>query len=372
MKQPLVAEFARAFRRGPRIEFAAELPVDRCQIVVLFGPSGCGKTTVLRCLAGLDRPQEGRIVWGDECWLDTTRQVRLTPQARRIGFVTQDDSLFPHLTAAQNVAYAVKKKAPERDRTVQEFLELVGVAGLAHRYPQELSGGQRQRVALARALARQPRLLLLDEPFSSLDEPTRAALRLELRRWLDRAHIPAILVTHDRQEAMALGDQIVLMAAGRVVQQGSPAEVFSRPATAEVAQIVGVETVVPGRLIRVEQGLAQVEIAGRTVWAASSETLSREVLVTIRPENVTLLRASQARSSARNRLAARIVTLQPLGAAVRIELDCGFRLVAMLTGQACHELMLEPGQEVTAEFKASAVHLIPLSDAGHRTWPEPS
>jgi molybdate transport system ATP-binding protein len=226
----LRADFARRFPDGHLVEAAFELDLDRYGITVLFGASGCGKTTILRCLAGLDRPDSGFIENTQGTWCDVAKSIFVPPQKRHLGFVLQEPALFPHLRVEANVAYGLHGW-PARDRAerLQDMLALAGLEGLEHRRPHELSGGQKQRVALARALAPRPRLLLLDEPFASLDAPAAAQLRDALRRMLQAVRLPAILVTHDREEALSLGDRLLLVEEGRIHRSGSPAELLADP-----------------------------------------------------------------------------------------------------------------------------------------------
>jgi molybdate transport system ATP-binding protein len=240
-----------------------------------------------------------------------------------------------------------------------ELLELLQLGGLEGHYPKQLSGGQQQRVALARALARRPQVLLLDEPLSSLDAPTREQLRRELRRWLVDLRTPTILVTHDRVEAMALGDQVVVLDQGRVLQSGPVHEVFSRPADAAVARIVGVDTVEPARVLRVADGLATVTVGPVQLVALAETPLEGDVYVCIHAEDVIVEKGSLAASSARNRLAGSIHTVSREGPMVRLSMDCGFPLAALVTKQACEELNLREGERVTALVKAPAIHLVP-------------
>jgi ABC-type nitrate/sulfonate/bicarbonate transport system ATPase subunit len=208
----LTADFERRFPRGPVIQGQLRTPLDGFSVTVLFGPSGSGETTVLRCLAGLERPDPGQIRFGAETWFDTAAGVHLPPQRRGVGYLAQDYALLPHLTVAGNIGYGlVGLDATERQRRIDEMVRLFGLTGLERRYPRQVSGGQQQRVALARALARRRRLLLLDEPLSALDVPTREQLRRELRRLLAGLRVPALLVTHDRTEALALGDFVAIL-----------------------------------------------------------------------------------------------------------------------------------------------------------------
>jgi molybdate transport system ATP-binding protein len=360
MTAELAAEFAKRFPNGPLIEARLRLPIDGFSITVLFGPSGSGKTTVLRCLAGLEHPDRGQIRFGGETWFDAAGGISRAPQGRGIGYLSQDYALFPHLTVARNIAYGLNGVGgPERSRRVREMSGLLGLTGLEDRYPRQLSGGQQQRVALARALARQPRLLLLDEPLSALDAPTREQLRRELRRWLAALGVPALLVTHDRVEAIALGDVVVVLDEGRVCQIGPVQEVFTRPANVAVARIVGVETVTPATVLAVADGLATVQVGPVQLVALARGAGVGDSYLCLRAEDVLLEKGTPAPSTARNRLPGHIRGLVREGPMVRISLDCGFALTALVTNQACLELDLREGDPVTALVKAPALHLIP-------------
>jgi len=356
MADALTAEFTKSFPGGAVIQAELRQPASGHTVTVLFGPSGCGKTTVLRCLAGLERPEEGSIRFGDETWFDAARGICLAPQQRGIGFVFQDYALFPHLTVRGNIGFGVP--AGTRDRGVEEMLQRFELTEVAQQRPRQLSGGQQQRVALARALMRRPRLLLLDEPLSALDSSMREELRGELRQFLSACEVPVLLVTHDRDEALALGNELVVMSGGRVRQSGPVLEVFSRPADAEVARIVRVENLQPGRIIHRVDGLATVEVGTVTLTALAPPETGDQVIVCIRGEDVILQREPNAASSVRNRLAARVVAVRPGSPLTRIELDAGFPLFAYITRPACEELALCPGAEVTALIKAPSVHLV--------------
>ncbi len=223
-----------------------DLQVERGELVAVLGPSGCGKTTLLRLLAGFERPDAGMIaVGGTEL---AGPQTFVAPERRRIGMVFQDYALFPHLDVEANVGFGLaRRSADERRGLVRRTLELVGLQHKAGSYPHELSGGERQRVALARALATEPELVLLDEPFSSLDASLRAGLRREVELILRDAGATALLVTHDQEEALSLADRLAVMNEGRIVQVGAPEEVYGRPATRWAAQFVGEVNVLSGR-----------------------------------------------------------------------------------------------------------------------------
>lgn len=367
MATSLIVDCEKAYRGGATIAAHFELPVEPPQTLILFGPSGSGKTTILRCLAGLERPDRGAIHFAEDCWCDTTRGVCVAPQRRAIGYLAQDYALFPHLSVSQNIAYGLDARGPERTTRVAELLDAFRLHDLEDRKPAALSGGQQQRVGLARAVARRPKLLLLDEPLSALDAPVRAALQAELRRLLRHLRIPAVVVTHDWAEALALGDEMVVMSHGRVVQQGSPQQVFVRPVNQEVAHVVGVETVVPGRVVAESEGLVTVQVQGQgaapdaaqRLTAVATESVGTGVFVCIRAEDVTIHPHGPGVTSARNHMAGLVAQVQSAGAMARVVVDCGFPLVAMVTRSALIELGLQVGSPVRASIKAGAVHLVP-------------
>jgi molybdate transport system ATP-binding protein len=241
MAGQLICRVRKRLRSGFELDAHLAIPLDRSRVTVLFGPSGSGKTTLLRLLAGLDRPDEGVIACRGDTWYDSSRGVHLPPQRRRAGFLFQDYALFPHLTVAANVAFA-----GGRERAAA-LMQTFGIADLAALYPRAISGGQQQRVALARALAAGSALLLLDEPLSALDAAGRVRLRTDLRRMLLAGGVPSILVTHDRAEAIALGDWMAVLVDGRIRQTRPVRDVLRHPAGARVAESVGVENVLPPR-----------------------------------------------------------------------------------------------------------------------------
>ena len=362
MDAHLICDAERRYPGGTTIEARFEVPLDGFSVTVLFGPSGSGKTTVLRLLAGLERVDQGRIRVGDETWSDAARNIHLGPQARNLGFLSQDYDLFPHLSVHANLGYGLRDlDASARQARTEELLELLDLRGLGERRPTELSGGQRQRVALGRALARRPRLLLLDEPLTALDRPAQLRLRRELRELLRSLTLPTVLVTHDRDEALHLGDRIVVLDQGRVCQSGDIQRAFDRPTDPAVARILGVETVVRGRVEGVAEGLATVAVGPARLFAADPGGLEQQAFVCIRGEDVAVERQGVAPSgsTARNRLPGTITTRHQEGALVRLSLDCGFPLECLVTRQACQDLGLVEGDAVTAILKAAAVHLIP-------------
>ena len=252
--ESVAVRYARSHTGRAAVE-GATLALARGQIGVLVGPSGCGKTSLLRAVAGLEPCAEGRIVMDGRSLSEPASRTHLAPETRRIGMVFQDYALFPHLSVAQNVAFGVHHlPRAERSTRVQQMLDLVGLGHAAKRAPHQLSGGQQQRVALARALAPQPQLLLLDEPFSSLDVDLRERLAQEVRVILKESATTALFVTHDQLEAFALGDVIGVMNKGRLEQWDDAYTLYHRPASRFVAQFIGHGVFAPGRIVAHDDG----------------------------------------------------------------------------------------------------------------------
>ena len=359
MADRLIASFLR--QHAPAVSIRADLELDAGdnRVMVLFGPSGSGKTTILRCLAGLDRPQEGFIRFGEEVWFDGAARINRTPQQRRLAYVSQDYGLFPHLTVEQNIRFGMDVAALHARDRVDTILRTVHLEGMAGRFPTQLSGGERQRVALARALARDPRLILLDEPLAALDLPLRDPMRQELRQFLRSINVPSVVVTHDRVDALTLGDQMAVVSGGYIRQVGPVHEVFSRPIDLTVAASVGMETVAPGEIVDSSDGLVTVRVGSSQLRVAQPSIVARSVFACIRAEDVTLETSPRGDVSARNQLTGRVTAIQPEGGVVRVIVDCGFLLSALITRPACDELRLTESSPVTAVVKATAVHLIP-------------
>jgi iron(III) transport system ATP-binding protein len=244
-------------------------------ITAILGPSGSGKTTLLRLIAGFDRPDAGTIMLGDHVVDDARTHVR--PERRGIGYVPQDGALFPHLDAIRNISFGLDRGDRER---ADDLLGLVGLVGLGHRYPHELSGGQQQRVALARALAIRPRLVLLDEPFSSLDASLRVSMRRDIARVLAETHTPSIIVTHDQDEALSLANQVVILDEGHALAHGSPADLYRTPISAAAARYLGdanlLRAVVDASVARCALGVVQVR----------ADVASGPATILVRPEQL--------------------------------------------------------------------------------------
>jgi molybdate transport system ATP-binding protein len=360
MDRSLSFDIERRFPGGPSIRARAELPLDDGRVTVLFGPSGSGKSTVLRALAGLDPEARGSIRLGGERWLDSETGRFVSPQRRRVGLLFQEYALFPHLSVAGNVGYGLFAW-PRRERAarVRSVTEQLRISDLLDRRPSQLSGGQRQRVALARALAPSPQLLLLDEPLSALDAPTREELRGELRRSLEGSGIPAIVVTHDRVEALALGDRLAVMVDGEIRQVGPVREIFNAPADVTVARVVGTENVLAVRLARRADGLATVLAGELELVGVDPGGLEVEAFACIRAEEVVLEEAPGAPTSARNQLVGTVTSRSDEGPLVRVRIDCGgVPLVALVTRPSAEAMGLAPGKRIAALVKAPAVRLV--------------
>ena len=278
-------------------------------ITVLFGPSGAGKSMTLQCVAGLVRPDSGRIALGNRVLYDSQIGVNLSPQGRRVGYVPQDYALFPHLNVAKNIAFGLRGLSRRQmESVVDEMLLLMELDGLGGRNPSHLSGGQQQRVALARALAPRPEILLLDEPFAALDAPVRAELRQALKDLQQRFKIPTLLVTHDLSEASFCGDQIVVMDEGRVRQIGSSKQVLMYPADLCVANIVGVKNVLVGNVMKTTvEGL--VIQAGEIVLQTQPYPfdVGERVYLCVRPERVMLTLQDRQGGTRPNQIHGRII-----------------------------------------------------------------
>ena len=360
MAAEVAIDITKTFPGRAPISAALTYPLDQATSLVLFGPSGSGKTTILRSIAGLEWPERGTIRFISQTWLDTGSRVRVSPQERQIGYMPQEYALFPTYTVEGNIAYGLDElSSVDRKRRVEEMVDLFQLRGLETAKPRELSGGQQQRVALARAIAPRPQLLLLDEPLSALDVPTRLQLRGELRSLLKQLALPSVIVTHDWAEALTLGDVIAVMGDGQVLQIGPPHEVFSRPKNADVAQIVGVETVVQGHVIEQANGLATVRVNGTILKGLGSDPIGSAVFVCIRAEDVVLEQAGSGMTSARNHLAGKVSEIMSQGVMVRVTLDCGFLLSAMVTRGALEDLQLKMGSPLIAVIKAGAVNFVP-------------
>lgn len=335
-----------------------QLAIEEGEILALIGPNGAGKTTLLHALARLQKISPGEIFFKGKKVSSNHSEIEYR---RRLTMVFQDPLLFD-TTVFKNVASGLKMRGMGGEALtirVQENLDRFGIAHLAHRSARKISGGEAQRVSLARAFALVPEMILLDEPFSSLDPPTREALIEDLEQILRQTRTTAIFTTHDRMEALRLSDRMAVMNEGRILQIGPPNEICNQPASQFVASFVGVETILHGRVAGKRDGILVVSISGREIEAAADMEIGSDVSLAIRPENVTLsVHPAREPSSARNALPGRIVKIVPMGFYFRIHLDCGFPLIALVTGHSMGNLSLEAGKEVIASFKATSIHVM--------------
>ena len=359
MAKPLISVKDLEVMRGDQTVLkVCALDIDRGEVLAIIGPNGAGKSTFLLVLARLLLPNQGHIL------IDGTpiEDENDLAYRRRIALVLQEPLLM-HQSVYENVASGLKFRGlpkPEVKRRTNDWLERLDISHLSHRPAQKLSGGEAQRTSLARAFALQPELLLLDEPFSALDAPTRTRLLQDLHELLSQTNITTVFITHDLDEALLLGDRVAVLLGGVLHQVGRPQDVFTAPSDADVAAFVGVETVIAGQVSVCQKGQLIVQADGLNLEAVGDLPVGKSVLFCLRPEDITLSPPTSASpSSARNHLAGRIIRITPNGPLVRVVVDCGLPVVALVTRSSADELNLTEGAQVTATFKATAVHLIP-------------
>ncbi len=344
-------------RGGIEVLRVDELDIAAGEALAVLGPTGAGKSTLLQVLALLERPVTGDIRMDGEPVRGRELSMR-----RRMAAVFQE-SLLLDRTVAANVELGLSLRGtPRRDRAerVRRWLDRFQIEHLAKRSARRLSGGEAQRVSLARAFVLEPEVLLLDEPFSALDQPTRESLGDLLAGVLDEIGVTAVFVTHDRDEAARLARRVAVIAGGQLRQVGPMPEVYAMPADETVAAYVGVETVVPAKVLETDDGLVLLQAGSSRVEAVADGFSAREALFCLRPEDIVIaVGDASVTSSARNQLRGIVRELTAVGAGVRVHADCGFPLVASITRRSMEELGLEVGSKVTASFKATAVHLIP-------------
>jgi tungstate transport system ATP-binding protein len=328
------------------------------EVLTVIGPNGAGKSTLLRVLALLARP--GRGVVRLQGAAPASEAERLAWR-RRMACVFQEP-LLSRGSVLYNARLACRLRGvarAEADRRARDWLDRLGVGALAARSVDRLSGGEAQRTSLARAFAARPEVLFLDEPFAALDAPTREGLLDDLGRLLAATGTTTVLVTHDRAEALRLGDRVAVLLDGRLAQIGPPGQVFGAPAGEAVARFVGVENLLSGRVLAAREGLLEVDVGAARLTVAALASPGERVLVGCRPEDLTLGPAGVGRpTSAQNRLAGRIVRVAPLGPLWRVGVDCGVPLTALVTRPAVETLALAPGVAVEVSIKATALHLV--------------
>jgi tungstate transport system ATP-binding protein len=344
-------------RSGRTVVDVPALDVPGGGVLAIIGPNGAGKSTLLLQLALLERPGAGDVLFEGQ-----TVRGRELALRRRMAVVFQEPLLLdrgvqPNVEAG--LALRGVPRAARRERATR-WLARFGVDALAGRSSRTLSGGEAQRVSLARAFALDPEVLFLDEPFSALDQPTRTAIIDDLASVLAETHVTTVLVTHDHDEAARLGDVVAVMMHGRIKQIGAPSEVFGAPIDEEAAAFVGIETMFEAKVTGASNGLLTLVAPGGLTIEAIGTAATGQALVCLRPEDVSLsLPGATGSGSARNQLPGRVRRVALTGADARVEVDCGFTLVARVTRRSIQELSLDAGSEVVVSFKATAVHLIP-------------
>jgi len=330
--------------RSFRLSVALELERET---LALVGPSGAGKSSVLRAIAGLLRPEQGKIAFGAAAWFDSDTGVDLPPERRSVGLVFQEYALFPHLTVEANVGFGGRSR-------VGELLDRFRIAHLARVRPSELSGGERQRVALARALARDPAVLLLDEPLSALDAHTKSTVRAELGELLRELELPTVIVTHDFEDAAALGHRVGVIVDGQILQLGRAAELLAAPASGFVASFTGAN-LLPGIARAGRNGLTEIVLdSGATAHSVAAG--AGRVGLAVYPWEIALAREEPA-DSAVNHIWGEVTSLVSLGNRVRVGVG---PLTAEVTTASVERLGLAEGELVVASFKATASRLVPL------------
>jgi tungstate transport system ATP-binding protein len=345
-------------REGRRILELEQLELRQGEVMAVIGPNGAGKSTLMMAIGGLIPLQAGEIRFGGK----SVQPFHDLAFRRRLAMVMQSPLLL-HASVFANVAAGLKFRQVQPDQIrsrCEEWLAKLSISHLKDRSAQKLSGGEAQRVSLARALVLQPDLMLLDEPFSALDAPTRAQILYDLKQLLHSSHLTTLFVTHDLDEALALADRVAVVMNGRLRQVGSPREVFSAPADPEIAHFTGVETIIPGHILHQSGGLVEVDCGSFSLQAVSPASPGTPVYLCLRPEDITLSlpTGSNPTTSARNALRGSIHLLVTQGPLVRVSIAGPVSLTALITRSSALEMNLSTGQEVISTFKASAIHVI--------------
>jgi len=355
------------FRKQQSPEFILEVDFRATPgITILFGPSGAGKTTLLDCVAGLAKPDSGRITAGDQVLFDSAQRTDVSVTKRRAGYVFQSLALFPHLTVEQNVQYGLAHLPQVERRTrTSAILQAFRIAHLATRNPRDISGGESQRTALARTLVTDPAVLLLDEPLAALDAATKSNIIDDLRAWNLAHRIPILYVTHSREEVFALGEHVIVLDAGRIVAHGTPHEVISAPWIETAAQLAGMENIFDATVeaVHPERGTMVCRLAGDDDSVMLETPLVRggvgaALRVGIRAGDILLATVPPVGLSARNVIPGRITTLEQRDVIVSARVKCQVEMEVHLTLAARDSLQLVPGKEVWLVIKTHSCHLM--------------
>jgi tungstate transport system ATP-binding protein len=344
-------------RGGATVLDANELNVAEGQVIALIGPNGAGKSTLLLTMAGLLKPDQGMLYYKG---LPVDTNVRRAHMRRSISVVFQEPLLLNN-SVYNNVALGLKFRHLNKDeikKNVDAALDYFGIRTLAKRSAKTLSGGEAKRVSLARAFALKPELILMDEAFNSLDPPTRETLIEDLRHILEETKITAVLALHDREETLRLAQDVVVMAAGKIIQSGTTTQIFNQPESEFVANFVGTETILAGVVKTNKEGHLEISINGKTIEAVGDFSVGDKIYCCLRPEIITISPVMPDITSARNVLEAKVRKIVRQAYFYKIILDCGFALVAYITIPSCEDLDLHENSLVAVSFKATAVHLM--------------
>ena len=327
------------------------LKIESGEYFVILGPTGAGKTLFLELIAGFHSPDSGRIL------IEGKDVTNLPPEKHDLVFVYQDYSLFPHMSVKRNIEFGMRMKKIKSQEKLLEAARDLGITNLLGRHPLTLSGGEKQRVALARALVTDPKTLLLDEPLSALDPRTQESARELLLALHKNKKLTVLHITHDQTEARIMADRIAIVMDGKLMQVGIPEEIFEKPAESRIASFVGFENMLKGKVISADNGLLRIETDSTVIEASGDIEVGEQVYAFLRPENIVLSKTS-TESSARNSLQGTVADIWVLGALVRVKVDCGITLSALITRQSAEEMGILLGVPVYAQFKASSVHVL--------------
>ncbi len=331
--------------------------IDRGEVFALIGPTGAGKTTLLRLIDLLDMPVAGRVYFDG---VDTAKSLAERLEIRRrMAFVLQKPTVF-NTSVYDNIAYGLKWRGVKKDNIrekVNNILEMVSLSAYKNRNARTLSGGEVQRVAIARAIAIEPELLLLDEPTANLDPTSTSKIEELITRILHQYDTTIIMATHDMSQGQRLANRVGVLINGEIIQTGDWREVFNSPQNREIADFAGVENIIDGVILSSEDKVVAIDIGGNIIEAISDYPIGEEVCACVRPEDITLA-LSKISSSARNSFVGEVTRAVSMGPLTRVEIDCGFPLVCLVTKRSAEELDLEKGKQVYATFKATGVHVL--------------
>lgn len=362
----MAVEGLKHFYEGRKVLDIESLEIVEGEILAVVGPNGSGKSTMLRILNLLEKPTQGDIAFWNGARLSSMGRAERRELALQMAMIFQEPLLFKRSVRA-NIEYGLKPRKTrkeERRGRADEMLAKLNMSDFAERNAMTLSGGEAQKVTLGRAMVLRPRLLLLDEPLASLDVPTRKELREYISSLVREMGVTAVYVSHDYHEVLEIADRMAVIIEGTLRRTGSPGEVFGKPATDVVAEFLGAENLLEGEVRVCVEGTARLSVAGVELEALCELPPGSKVKILIHPEEVALLPGEGDAGSVRNRLRSRVTEVKPMGALVKVELDCGFPLTAYITRTSREEMGIEPGAEVTAAVKATAIHVMPFSGAG--------